>query len=265
MLFPESERVVYKINPLSEVICQFRFPTILRIRERQLADFQDKIRGIYPVYKEREPSIEITPQLPKELAAIIENINFPLPPGLVTHRFYTKDSKRFITLSDEFMALAETKYERWESFREEIIKAENALKEVYKPSFYSRVGLRYKDIISRNHLGLTKTEWHELLKPHIIAELGDKNISDAVFKIRTQAVININDIPEGQITLNHGLTKPTGSDEECYMIDADFSIERKEGIDEPFEILDRFHGLAGQLFQWAITKKLHIAMGPKSI
>lgn len=263
MLFPESERVLYKNNPLVEVICQLRFPTILRIREGQLADFQDMIRRDYPGYSEQEPSIAVPPQLPKELAAIIEHIN--IPPALITRRFSTKDSKRFISLSEDFMALAETNYERWESFREEIIKVESALKKVYEPAFYSRVGLRYRDIISRRSLGLTKVGWQDLLKAHIIAELGDKEVSGAISRIQTRVIIKIPEIPDGQIVLNHGLITPNGSDEECYLIDADFSVERKEGVSEPFQILDKFNRLAGRLFRWAIIEKLHNAMGPRTI
>ncbi len=263
MLFPESERVLYNKNPLVEVICQFRFPTILRIREGQLADFQDIIRKDYPAYSEQEPSFAVPPQIPKEFVTIVEQMS--MPPGLVTRRFSTKDSKRFISLRDEFMALAETKYERWESFREEIVKAENALRRVYEPAFYSRVGLRYRDIISRRNLELTNVGWPDLIKTHIIAELGDKNVSDAILRIQTRVIIKIPDIPNGQIALNHGLIIPNGSDEECYFIDADFSVERKEGVDEPFKILDKFNRLAGQLFRWAITERLHSAMEPRAI
>ena len=265
MLFPESERVLYKNNPLVEVICQFRYPTILRIREGQLADFQDKVRKDYPVYSEQEPSIGIPSQAPKELAAIIEQMNIPIPPMLVIRRFSTKDSQRFVSLRDEFMALAETKYERWESFVEEVVKAESALKEVYNPAFYSRIGLRYRDMISRRKLKLINVGWQELLEPYIIAELGDKDVSDAIARIQTRTVIKISEIPDGQITLIHGLSKPPESDEECYMLDADFSVERKEGVGEPFEILERFNRLAGRLFRWAITERLHSAMEPRPI
>lgn len=264
-MFPESERVLYKKNPLVEVICQFRFPTILRIREGHLADFQDVIRKGYPDYSEQAPSFGVPPQVPKELAAVIEQINMPMPPGLISHRFSTKDSKRLISLRDGFMALAETKYERWESFKREIVKVESALKRVYKPAFYSRVGLRYRDVISRRSLGLTKIEWQDLLEPYIIAELGNKEVSGAISRIQTQAIIKIPEIPDGQIVLTHGLITKNGSDEECYLIDADFSVERKEGINESFEILDKFHWLAGRLFRWAITKRLHNAMGPRAI
>jgi len=265
MLFPESERVLYKNNPLVEVICQFRYPTILRIREGQLADFQDKVRKDYPVYTEQEPSIGVPTQAPKELAAIIEQMNMPIPPMLVIHRFSTKDSQRFISLRDEFMALAETKYERWESFIKEVVKAESALKEVYDPAFYSRIGLRYRDIISRRDLKLIDVGWQDLLESHIVAELGDEEVSGAISRIQTRAIIKIPEIPNGQIALTHGLITKNGSDKECYLIDADFSVERKEGVNEPFEILDKFHWLAGRLFRWAITERLHNAMGPRAI
>src|SRR3990167_10038922 len=205
-MFPESERVLYKNNPLVEVICQFRYPTILRIREGKLADFQDRVRQDYPVYSEQEPSIGVPPQIPKELAVIFEQVKIPIPSGLVSHRFSTTDSQRFISLRDEFIALAETKYERWELFRQELIKAESALKEVYKPAFYSRIGLRFKDIISRRNLKLTDVGWQDLLNSHIIGELGEKEVSDAILRIQTRAVIKIPEIPNGQIVLTHGLT-----------------------------------------------------------
>lgn len=258
-MFPKSERVLYGRNPLAEVVCQFRFPTILRIREGQLAGFQDMIRKDYPVYSTQEPSF------PKELVTIVDQMNMPMPPELVIHRFSTKDSQRFISLRDEFMALAETKYERWESLREEIIKAESALRKVYEPAFYSRVGLRYRDIISRNRLELDSIKWQDLLQKHIIAELGDKEVSDSIRRIQTRVIIEIPDVPNGQIALNHGLIIPNGGNEECYLIDADFSVERKEGVDEPFKILEEFNRMAGRLFRWAITERLHKAMEPRAI
>jgi uncharacterized protein (TIGR04255 family) len=264
MPFPESPRVVYGKNPLVEVICQFRFPTILRIAAEQPADFQDKIRCEYPLYSLQEPSIEL-PQLPKQLSAIIEQIGLPKLPGSSTHRFSTSDSQRFISLSQDFLALTESEYERWELFREEIKKAENALQEAYSPAFYSRIGLRYKDVISRRNLGLTDAKWRDLLQPHIVAELGDPEVSDAIVSTQTQSVIKTPEVPGGQVKLIHGLVKSSGTNEELYMIDADFSVERREGLDEPFEILDKFNRIAGRLFRWAITDTLHMAMEPKTI
>jgi len=264
MLFPESPRVVYKKNSLAEVICQLRFPTILRIGASELADFQDKVRQDYPLYSLQEPSIEF-PQLPKELSSIIQQLNMPKPPGSTTHRFSTTDSQRFISLSQDFLALAETAYVNWNLFRGELEKAEKALREVYRPAFYSRIGLRYQNVISRKNLALADKKWEELIQTHIVAELGAREVADAIVATRTQSVIRTSDVPGGQVRLTHGLVKPPGSDEQCYLIDADFSIEQKEGLSEPFEILDRFNRLAGRLFRWAITDTLHGAMEPENI
>jgi len=263
MLFPELPRVVYAKNPLAEVICQLRFPTILRIGAGQPADFQDKIRSEYPLYSLQEPSFELPP-LPKDLPDVVQQM-LPKPLGSATHKFSTTDSQRFISLSQDFLALTENMYVKWESFRNGMVMAETTLKEIYKPTFYSRVGLRYRDIISRRNLGLTEAKWKDLLQPHILAELGAPEVSDAIATIQTRSVIKIPDVPEGQVRLIHGLVRLRESDEQCYMIDADFSVEQKEGIGEPFEILDKFNRLAGRLFRWAITDRLHNAMGPRTI
>ncbi|MBL8785507.1 MAG: TIGR04255 family protein, partial [Deltaproteobacteria bacterium] len=49
---PESPRVIYASNPLADVICQVRFPRILRIDNELPADFQDAIRGQFPHFAE---------------------------------------------------------------------------------------------------------------------------------------------------------------------------------------------------------------------
>jgi uncharacterized protein (TIGR04255 family) len=46
MTFPEdSPRVIYGRNPLEQVICQIRFPTILKIDTELPAAFQEQIRS----------------------------------------------------------------------------------------------------------------------------------------------------------------------------------------------------------------------------
>jgi uncharacterized protein (TIGR04255 family) len=263
MLFPSVERVVYAKNPLVEVICQIRYPTILRIGAGHAADFQERIRNEYPVYSIRQPTVEL-PQMPKELSTIVEQM-IPRPTGIETHRFSSKDEQRFISLSQDFLALTECKYVRWESFRGEFVKAEEALKAVYKPAFLTRVGLRYKDLISRRKLGLANTKWSDLLQPHIVGELGVSSLSDSITFILTQSVVRVPEIPGAQVRLNHGTVRLPDTSEECYVIDADFFVESKEGINEPFVVLDKLNQLAGRLFRWAITDMLHKVMEPSPL
>jgi len=264
MPFPDSPRVIYTRNPLVEVICQLRFPTILRIGAEQPADFQERLRRQYPLYTAQEPSLEL-PQVAKALFPMVREVNLPTPSGLLTHRFATSDPLRFISLSQDFVALTEKHYERWEEFCEEMRNGERALMEVYNPAFYTRVGLRYIDVISRTDLGLGTSSWSELLQPHIVAELGADRVSSAVLSTRTESVIQLVQPPDGRVKLVHGLGQRPETGEQCYVIDADFFVARKDGLREPFDILDGFNRLAGRLFRWAITPGLHEAMGPRPI
>lgn len=263
-LFPVSPRVIYKINPLVEVICQIKFPPILRIGSGDVSDYQDRIRTEYPLYQYEEPTIEFQ-TVPKELATFVEQM-VSKKTGPRIHKFLTRDSKRFISLSQDFLALSESDYRRWEDFKKEIVKAEATLQEVYEPTFYYRLGLRYIDLISPESLGLCDIKWSDLLQPHILAELGVQEVADEISEIKTRCKIELPEIPGGYITLHHGLVRPTEDSELCYLFDADFSVENKEGVNEQYEdVLQRFNKLAGRLFRWAITKKLHDSMGPKLI
>lgn len=263
MPFPESERVIYNKNPLAEVICQLRFPTILRIGTGDVADFQERIRQDYPLYEAREPSIEF-PELPQQFARLAANLQIPKTAQLITHRFSTADGGRSISLSQDFVALVESQYAHWESFREEMQKAETALREVYKPAFYSRIGLRYRDVISRNTLGIAGAKWKSLLKEHIVGVLGAEDICDQVQSLETVAVVGLPDLAGGRVRIAHGLVEAVDK-EQCYYIDSDYWMNGSCNPDESFRTLDKFNRVAGRLFRWAITTELHNAMEPNRI
>lgn len=52
--FPETPRVIYAKNPLFEVICQLRFPAILKIDSEIPAGFQEKLRASFPLFREED-------------------------------------------------------------------------------------------------------------------------------------------------------------------------------------------------------------------
>ncbi len=57
MTFPSRQRIIYERNPLDRVICQVRFPPILRIDSEIPAVFQERIRKDFPEYNEKEEVI----------------------------------------------------------------------------------------------------------------------------------------------------------------------------------------------------------------
>ena len=261
MPFPKSDREVYERNPLKEVICQLRFPTILQVTAEPPAQFQNSIRSSYPLYSEENAASG----LPKEVAGIIAGLALPNGLPQPTHKFLTDDESRLISLSQDSIAVSEKKYQRWQCFREETELAESAFRNIYHPSFYSRIGLRYRDILDREELGLKGCPWAELLNLSFIGELGALDISDEIKEIRTQSLVSLPDVHNGFVSIQHGLTRTSDNGREVYVIDADFYTQERSELDHAFKILDAFNKWAGRLFRWAITGTLRNALGPTKI
>ncbi len=171
MPFPDSPRVIYAQNPLIEVVCQLRFPPILRIDSEAPAALQEKIRAKYPLFKEKHIS-DLGIELPPEIAQLSNSvISTPLRTSRISYDFISADEQWRVGLTREFIALSTTKYERWEDFKAHLEQPLQVFIETYSPAFFSRVGLRYRDLIRRPRLGLENAPWSDLLKTPIAGEL----------------------------------------------------------------------------------------------
>jgi uncharacterized protein (TIGR04255 family) len=107
MPFPESQRVIYRKNPLGEVICQLKFPTILQIKAEVPSKFQERIRSDFPLYEAEEATIPIPRDMPKKLVQLFSQFSKPLAGDDIDHRFISEDGNRIITLNPDFLALTD--------------------------------------------------------------------------------------------------------------------------------------------------------------
>jgi uncharacterized protein (TIGR04255 family) len=264
--FPDSPRVVYEKNPLIEVVCQLRFPPILRIDTEPPGTFQEKIRKDFPLFRERISSLAIPdfpPGLPEGVVKAIQAaIAGPLAPK--AYEFVTADETWTVTLTRAFLAVKTTSYTRWEHFKNHLVEPLHALIEIYAPAFFTRIGLRYQDLIERSKLGLGQSPWSHLLRPAIAGELASPELAGSVVEAFTQVLIRFpNEL--GQVRVRHGFVQVAGSDEECYLIDSDFFREGRIGTNDASRILDYFNRQSGRLFRWCIDDRLHQAMGPQPV
>jgi uncharacterized protein (TIGR04255 family) len=250
--------VLYSKNPLERVICQLRFPPILRVGTEAPSQFQDGVRDEYPVYEVSDESV----QLPRGAGQVLARVGFSLSTGNQVHRFKSADERQILALSQGFLALEVKDYKRWEDFEGRLRNAEQVLKDTYKPAFYTRVGLRYQNVIHRGTLGLADVEWRELLNPALLGELADKRFSSQVQGHRCQIEIKLTSM-EGVVRIRHGLVSV--GNEQCYRIDADFFTQERRDTDGTLADLSAFNRLARYLFRWAITDTLHRAMGPEPL
>ena len=271
MPFPESARVLYRNNPLVEVISQVRFPPILRIEADPPADFQDAIRASFPVLTETSgvsttlgvPQ-ELTGQVPAEVIQQLAAFRLNVQPSSRTFAFKSEDETWSMALSRDSLSLTATKYERWEEFRDRLLVGLRALIDLYRPAYFSRVGLRYRDVICRSELGLAGVPWSDLLATHIAGELAAEAIADDVVVAARQLGARLPDVG-GQLLLRHGLTLQEGANELCFLIDADFYTTDRTEVADVEHALEGFHGQAGRLFRWCIQPRLDQALDPQPL
>jgi uncharacterized protein (TIGR04255 family) len=262
VLFPPSDREIYKINPLELVICQLRFPTILSISAGEPAAFQDLIREEYPIYKREDGESIVSKEMPKELSILFSQLPFPKIPEAIVYKFFTGDELKYLSLKSDFLAYTDKKYQNWDDFKTRIIEAKSHFENIYKPAFYSRVGLRYQDVLNKKLLGLEGESWDKLLNNSICGFLAENNIKDSIEELNNSTLFKVDEVKNGFVRINHGLAQ-TDDGQQSYKIDADFFVSERRDKDEIAGILDAFHGMAGYFFRWATTQKLKAALNPQ--
>jgi uncharacterized protein (TIGR04255 family) len=205
MTFPESQRVIYGKNPLHQVICQVRFPAILRIASDPPVEFQDRIRASYPLFREkREATISLPDELSKKLPAEFLATE-------TAYEFTSADEQWTVSLTRAFLALTARKYQRWEVFWDHLAGPLEALVAIYSPSFFARTGLRYQDIIKKSVLGLHQVEWKALLNPQLAGELASEQIAATIQYSRHEFQITHNS--HSSVRIRHGLRPDQETDE----------------------------------------------------
>jgi uncharacterized protein (TIGR04255 family) len=268
MPFPDSPRVVYNKNPLDQVICQLRFPPILKIDSDVPAQFQEEIRQKYPLFQQKTVPSDLMP--PQEVLEA-------LPPAIReslfhssrrSYEFTSADEYWTVTLTRDFLALTSRRYERWEQFKENFSLPLKYLLEIYEPTFFTRIGLRYQNVICRSRLGLQDVPWSELLKPYIAGEFTQSEVAEHILESRRTVMFQLTN-STGLARMQHGLfSVGNNGHETCYLIDNDFYIDNQKMIPElenVWNVLNQFKLRARRLFRWCITDRLHSAMDPRAV
>ena len=258
-MFSNEARCVYKHNPLGEVVCQLRFPEILKISTEVPAEFQDAIRDEYPRYSSRKeapaPKIIGTPG----------NLTLENQPHTVNYQFLSEDGVWRVNLTSRFISLTCTRYHRWEDFAGKLDKPLAAFIRVYQPAYFERVGLRYINFISRKELDLEGIPFRELISPTYLGPLADDEVMesnttrstvDAEFGIRGGCRVKLHAGP--------GMVKrgPTQDNETKFIFDMDLYMPGKVPVNYSAGALQTLHSQAWPIFRDAITEKLHDALDP---
>ena len=268
MPFPQSDRVIFEANPLVEVLCEIRCPTILRIEAELPVGFQERIRNQYPTYERGD----VDPTLPAEVLQLLQSVDAPSPIGGPTHRFLTEDAKRFISLGvkrssgQSFVALTEHDYQRWELFKPRVQEVEHHFAEEYSPAHYSRIGLRYKDRIVPAEVDLVGRSWRDLLNQSIAGLLAEPELSEAIDISSSIVDLSLDDeIPGCRMRIRYGMRTEPDSQVKEFIVDADCFKLGRVSRDELFGTLDKLNDIAGRFFRWSISDLTKQALRPTTL
>ncbi|MDR0609494.1 MAG: TIGR04255 family protein [Planctomycetaceae bacterium] len=264
MPFKEAQRMIYKKNPLDQVVCQLRFPCILSINEKPPATFQDCLRDQYPFYN-------VTTENVRRVLFEPDSDGLPFnisPDNLNNYSFTSDDGVWVINLTSTFLSLTTTNYLKWEDFIARLRKILAVLIEIYKPVFFERVGLRYIDVFCPSRLGLKDVAWDELIQPFVLGFLSCNDVKNDVTGYSGTSELDIGNGAIARIITALGYAKnsdkqPITNSELSFIVDSDLFFGKKY-THETEDAIEELHRHSTKIIRAIITDKLHHAMEPES-
>ena len=265
------ERVEYRHNPLAEVLCQVRFPFDARLAEGIPENLAQALAQLGYTVRSEEQAFNISVALPVQDSDPLKTTREATQK--IVH-FSSMTELYKVSLSAEYVALTCTKYTAWADFLPKLLSAYRAVLGALGSVFPIRVGLRYKDVISRERegLGLAGVPWSELIQPFLLGPLRDHALSDApenksmeeaVVGFVTQSTVRLAEC--GLVLQGALLRSAEDPSKTAFLIDSDFFAENDDPavLDDESKLttlLNVLHHNAGSLFERSITRRLHAAL-----
>jgi uncharacterized protein (TIGR04255 family) len=248
--FPRQRELRLRKAPLAEVICQVRFPPILRIIREEPGEYQEVVRKRFPLLEVQQGFVLKTPGL-----------GSPETPSAETrgriYRFSTADRHTSISLAADFFAVSTSQYCHWPDFAADLALASEATLAVYQPAFASRIGLRFVNRLTHANTGTRDVEelW-EMLRPELVAPLRSAAWSNPATML-CQLVL-----PDEPAKLTIRTAFGVEEDAPFLVLDFDYFEEDSLQLDDLLARCERYHTVIYDAFRWCIPEEKMIAFGP---
>ena len=250
--FPSHLDVRLGKSPLAEVVCQVRFPPVLRITTRTPAEFQDLVRYRFP-FHEMEQGLRV------RLLTLGADQTADAETTTRLHRFRTTDESTAITLGTDAYAVSTTNYTFWEDFARDLAIAHEAAMAAYQMPFYTRIGLRYVNALTPASTDLgTLPELATLLQPALTALFE----TDAwTLPLDSISQMLLDDGP-GKLVFRVAARSDIGDGSPLVLLDLDYFEEGELPVTDLLERCKRYHDVIYDAFRWAISDKALTAFQP---
>ena len=263
MLLPEFRQVRYGKSPLRLVICQVRFPSLLRISDAaHVADFQGAIAREYP-HLRRE----------KQMALQLSAAGLSPTADELLYRFMDSTGAWSVVLGEGSLTLEARAYSGVEELLRRFELVTGAAREALGIEERQRLGLRYVNEF-RDEQASTLADWREYFRAEFLgyaADLFQEPVTYAMHQLRVSRA-------DGVFSVRHGLTRgtvvpsfPLGAEVPAnppqgpfYLLDLDYSDARPLPLDVKAsrEQLVAYNAFIYRFFRWTLTEHHHAALEP---
>lgn len=268
MKIQHADRVQYEVNPLIEVVAQLRFTPIFALEKEVLPAIQSQLHdaGFSVLKSEKLASITVTLNASADTVPEIGQSSHSSDSTQIYHFSTTNQSHTFSVCRD-FIALTTRDYSEWAEFFSKLKTLCGIFETSFRPIAISRVGLRYKDLIEREPLGLEGMLWSDLLKPIVAGFLSTSGFVDSVDESRvlqqtSQTVLQLSDC---ELLLQSALLRAADDpSKQAFLIDSDFYVVSEPSVemDVVLSSIDTIHRSANSVFQNCIKEPLSVALRP---
>ena len=247
--FPQREDVRLERAPLAEVICQVRFPPILRIASEQPVAFQEWVR-------EQFPQLEVEQGMVVRMAPLETTLPSAKPEPRI-FRFQSSDGNTTVSLALNFYALSTTSYTHWRDFLELLQLVNQAACEVYDLPYAVRVGLRYINHLTLENTGANSVaELWEILRPELTVLLrGDCWCEPLEMWNQLLLAGGGNE----QLTLRSGFR---GGEKPVFLLDFDYYAKGNIALENLSVLCQRYHDVIYNAFHWCIREEKLAVFAP---
>ena len=236
---PHIESVTYQNNFITNAVCELRFPTLLGFDETALINVRKKLKRDYPLFE------------------MGQSISVGGPDGLnkETHYyFYSKDRKWWVKFRSSAVTLETEDYKDFEDFSKRLEAVISASKDSIDTDFFTRVGLRYINLVP-----IKDNELSGWIRPELISSI----LTGALGTLRAIKSEVQGFIADGFYSFRHGLRineKETG-DKSSYFLDFDYFDENVE-VGNAVDLVKKYNEVNFSFFQWCLAEKAVKELGP---
>lgn len=226
----------YKRNFLRQAVCELRFPTLMELGEpRPPTPFVTALRKEYP-------NLELANEVTLGLGGGTTGSNH-------SHIFRSAKLTWTVSLKQSALSIETIAYTDYAHMKERVLRVVEAASKVIDSDFFTRIGLRYINIIDS---GTDPTDgW---INPALTAPILSGHflgIKDYAGKLQLATA-------DGGCLLQHGLNLKAQHSGEAvlpeYLLDVD-TYRNEVSLSDTGQALDAMHAQAFDIFDWAIGPK----------